>query len=441
MRTHLLFFLTVLIPVRAETLPEKKAKAFRQTDRKTRIASVAPTQPAQMNIKSSDPRVQSICADLVGREQPWSVAPHAKWLATPEAPLEIAYLLAHFDQLSADMKKHIPVSLAQAGAISAVPLILKALEDPQINSEIVLKLLLMGRYPDGDFGRRIAPKLLPLIANDYAISLMFRLDRNFALQSLTTEKYLGANSPISLQILKQATYGGDKIPRHLLDSLVTGWRNAPNLESSFHNHHVGVRALALYGADVALKEAESMVALHPDLSYYYSEFVLNAAGLSGLFEGLAEYALDLKKWAALPEPAKIYFAVQNLEFELFPGYPFDEVLPVAYAGNMDEGKAEGDLIPWVRKGYQDSGNTLGTQWLDWMLKPFGSNGPAADGKARTAQMQQMRPEYSEQIEALEDSWEDHREATLPNTKPPGAGWLVSRYATKHVDVLKPYVKK
>jgi hypothetical protein len=142
----------------------------------------------------------------------------------------------------------------------------------------------------------------------------------------------------------------------------------------------------------------------------------------------------------LPEEAKIFFVVQNFELEMI-NVGFDDLLLTSYLGDRDNPIADGDPIPWLRKGYQAIGCTRSQEWLKWVLRPFGSEGPAADGRKREEQMSAMKPDYWQQFETLEKDWMDNVGNTNGDLHGPTAEWLLAKYAVKHAAILRAYVEK
>ena len=190
-----------------------------------------------------------------------------------------------------------------------IPLLLKALADPVVSEDVIFNLKLEYRSPAGEFGRMLAPAVLPLCGgNTAAMQLLFKLDREFAGKSLVTAENLAPGSDAAVWILSCCTEVGLPVPRELLDPLVVAWNQLASDKWRLGN---AVRALALHSNSDALNEAEFMILLHPQNADDYSDFLLQAAGLGGLFESLVEHSFTLEQWAALPDQAKIYFTEKN----------------------------------------------------------------------------------------------------------------------------------
>ena len=151
-----------------------------------------------------------------------------------------------------------------------------------------------------------------------------------------------------------------------------------------------------------------------------------AAGLTGLYDRLCDFHDDRKKFEALPEPARIYFALSYF---------------VADSENGGVGQAlgnsTGDLLPLVRKGYQEVGDPRGASYLEAMLKPVGPDGPSLDREERNRQMDEMEPDFWTQEDDLGDEWaKEWADKPWVSTT-----WLLSLYANKHAAVLRPVMQQ
>jgi hypothetical protein len=172
--------------------------------------------------------------------------------------------------------------------------------------------------------------------------------------------------------------------------------------------------------------AETIVRQNPSQAEYFSDVPLTAAGLIGLYDRLCDHSDDPVRFSRLPEVAKIYFAVIYFEADCSNG-GIGQAL----------GNSTGDHLALVRKGYEDIGDARSQQFLEAMLKPFGSAGPSADREERNRQMKSMTPDYWSQEESLEEK----RRQQAGDEQGDNTEWLLNKYAARHSAVLKPLLKK
>lgn len=134
----------------------------------------------------------------------------------------------------------------------------------------------------------------------------------------------------------------------------------------------------------------------------------------------------MRLFVALPEPAQLLFAISYFDNDCSNGGISQALM-----------NRTGDFLPLARKGYEAIGSTYSLQWLDFMCKPFGPQGPAPTQRERNRQMEAMTPDYWAQEDALREAWSKQ---AVP---PPSSfnDWLSALYAVKHAAVLKPLVEQ
>ena len=227
-------------------------------------------------------------------------------------------------------------------------------------------------------------------------------------------------------VLKSCNDVALKIPLPNIEMLLNAWKDYgddPKAELRIiYGYRQSVRSLALHKPQDAMKIAEIIILKNPDESENFSQVPLDAAGLTGLYGALCEHAIDDKKFSKLPELAQMYFAVLYFEADMVNG-GISQAL----------GNSTGDYLPLVRKGYEKIGDKKGLRFLDFMLKPFGPDGPSQDREKRNRQMDAMNPTYLDQEDALYDKWYE----LSKDDKSPATEWLLNVYAARNVDVLKP----
>jgi Domain of unknown function (DUF4375) len=385
-----------------------------------------------------DPKLKAILAAYDKREEGESAREaHRAWLKTTTGREEAAYLAERYESLH-DMRKYeVPTELARTGAPEIVPLVTKTLADGKNGRHVLAGIFYACQLAGAgdDFRHAVAPGVVPWVGKgivsgqDAAVELLPQLDGPLAARILLTDEFVSKDAPLVHVVLASFNDVGMEVPRPPIQKLLDAWKSTGTDQSSEYRIRKGyreaVRALAVHDPRQALDIAERIVRENPRESEAYSEIPLAAAGLTGLYESLCDSADDPAKFAKLPEIARIYFAVGCFEADCSNG-GIEQAL----------GNSTGDYLPLVRKGYQEIGDPRSFQFVEWMCKPFGPEGPSTDRTARIHQMASMTPTYDEQVEPLREAWEKQdKDPSLVSTE-----WLLNRYAAAHAKVMKPLVK-
>jgi hypothetical protein len=282
----------------------------------------------------------------------------------------------------------------------------------------------------------MAPEIIPWIgksisrSSDLAVELLPVMDRKLASEILIKDEYLAKDAPLVAITLESLNDAGIEIPMSRISSLLDSWKESAKVEQSeyriIRGYREAVRAWARHEPEAALEFVEQIIRNDPQESENFAEIPLAAARLSNLYDKLCDHADDPEDFARLPEVARIYFAVVYFQADSDNG-GISQAL----------GNSTGDHLALVRKGYREIGATDALDYLEWMCKPFGPDGPSADRDTRNRQMAAMKPDYFEQEELLSEAWVNRN----ADRKIPSTIWLLNRYAARHASVLRPFVEK
>lgn len=366
---------------------------------------------------------------------------HTQWLKSPAGQEDIAFLTAHYNDLSASRKQDIPQELARTGLVVTVPLLEKALTASDGALAGVFYACIVGKLEAG-FGKAVAPLVAPWAgrsrtpSRDSAIIVLPILDPDVASKVLFTERFIGESAPTADQVLESCNDAGLAVPLPIIESLILAWEDkavSPNAEFRiWAGYAKALTALAVHDSARALAKAEAIMKTpsfktDPSKAEYLRELPLLAAGLSGLYDKVGDYFDKHGQFQDLPEAAQFYFAVIYFESDVSNG-------------GMSQAlhNSVGDHLPLVRKAYQAIGDTQSLDWLDWMLKPFGSAGPSPDRNIRLRQMNEMNPSYFDQESKLSEDWQAKPEGKQPDVPP---SWALSIQVSKHAAEIKRALAK
>ena len=394
---------------------------------------------ADDNIK---PRLTAITKQFEQKEEAANaVELHTQWLKSPAGKEDIAFLTAHYNDLSSWQKQDIPQELARTGLVVTVPLLEKALTTSDGTLAGIFYACIVGKLEAG-FGKAVAPLVAPWAgrsrtpSRDSAIIVLPILDPEVASKVLFDEKLIGENSPTAHQVLESCNDAALAVPLPILESLISAWESkaaSPNPEYPiWAGYAKALTALAVHDPVRALAKAEALMKTpsfktESSKAEYLRELPLLAVGLSGLYDKVGDYFAKHENFGDLPEAAQFYFAVIYFESD---------------ASNGGLGQAlhnsTGDLLPLVRKAYEVIGDTHSLDWLDSMLKPFGSAGPSPDRNIRLRQMNEMNPSYFDQESKLRDEWQAKPDGKQPEVP---SSWALSVYVSKHAAEIKRALAK
>jgi len=381
-------------------------------------------------------RLKKIGREFNDREESDNrVQQHRLWLLTREGAEDTNYLAEHYLRLTKSQRHLMPMELARTGLRQIVPFVNAALQNEDDGGSVLSGIwyaYMFGRAED-EFGAGIAPELLKHVAAggtkvEEVIELLPLMDAELAAKLLLTDEQLCPQSPYVEVILTAFNDARLGIPRERVEHLLKAWQPIMKKADAPYRIRRGcleaVRALAAHDPQEGVALATEMVEAMPRDSYLWAEVVLAAAGLTGLYDELCDHFDPPEKFTKLPESAKVYSAIKCFQLDSQNG-GFSQAL----------GNSTGDYLPWVKKGYALLGDTHGTSFLEWMCKPFGSEGPSPVEDVRLRQMESMEPSYWEQEDALRESWGKAHPNESSKTQ-----WLLSLYAAKHAAELRPLLE-
>ena len=361
---------------------------------------------------------------------------HVAWLMTAAGKAEAAWLAQHYEKLPTERRAEMAMELARTGQVEMVPYLKKALADSAAREE-ALRGMLYGCLPaegTGAFRQGLAPEvaLLCTMESDEqadAIGLLPYLDPELAAKTLLTDAFLAPGAEFALETLQSLNDAQITIPLARIESLLASWQSTgTNPDSKYelrHRYCEAVKALVVHDPQRAVALAIDAEKLVRRDGVLWSEVILPTEGLTGLEDAIGASAEDPARFAALPEPAQLFYAVSYFDGDCANG-GISQAL----------GNSTGDYLPLVRKGYEAMGCKRSLRWLDWMCQPFGRQGPAPVRAERVRQMEAMKPAYRELEKALQDTWN----GSNPPADESGNRWLRAQYAVKHAGVLKLIVE-
>jgi hypothetical protein len=389
-------------------------------------------------VASPDLKLKAILSAFDKREEAMdSTKAHREWIKTQEGRDEARYLAEHYDSLHDMRKREIPMELARTGDPDVLPLVRKSLADLSSNGSAMSGIFFACHFskPGEQYRRGLASAVIPWIGKnriarqDKAIELLPVLDSELASSTLLTDDFLSPDAPLVDIVLASFNSARLEIPLPRIQRLLDAWRESGMNSSSDYRivrgYREAIRALAAHKPKDAMSMVEDIVRRYPQKSETFSDIPLAAAGLTGLYDALCEHTDNPEDFSKLPEAARIYFAVTYFESDWENG-GISQAL----------GNSTGDYLPWVKKGYQEIGDTRGLKFLEFMLKPFGPEGPSVNRETRNLQMEKMKPTYWELEDSLSGTWE--KESPInPNLS---TEWLLSQFAARNTEVLRPLLK-
>ncbi len=335
-------------------------------------------------------------------------------------------------------KYEVPTELARTGDIHVIPLLKKAIVDPSFGKSVLSGLFFACRLGNAsdEFRKTMAPEVIRWIGkgaslgSDLAVELLPFMDGKLASETLIKDEYLAKDAPLVAITLDSLNDAGIEVPMSRISPLLDAWKVSARDENSeyriIRGYQEAVRAWAVHEPEAAVEFVEKLIRQNPQESENFAEIPLAAAKLSDLYDKLCDHADDPEVFARLPEVARIYFAVVYFQADSDNG-GISQAL----------GNSTGDHLPLVRKGYGEIGAVDALDYLNWMCKPFGPEGPSIDRSKRNRQMETMKPNYFDQEEQLADAWAKRN----ADKKIPSTIWLVNRYAALHASELRPFVEK
>lgn len=377
-------------------------------------------------------RLTSIARAFDARESaPDAVEAHVRWLQTQQGRSDVVFLAANYDRLSDQQKYEIPTELARTGLLAVVPLLEQALARKEDALAGVFFANHLGK-PESGFNKAVAPMVVPWIgksvieSRDTALMLLPVLDPELAAKVLFMEKFVGLDAPKVHYVLGSCNDAGLNVPRSIIDPLLTAWEKpAQDTKAEYRierGYLEALKALAAHDPLAATQRAETIIQARPSWSDNLADLPLLASGLVGLYDKVADLADTPGRFNALPAAAQFYFAVSYFESDCSNG-GFSQAL----------GNSTGDFLPLVRSAYKAIDDRRGLEWLEWMCKPFGKDGPSPIRAERLRQMEAMKPSFYEQEDGLSDAWnEKHRDEPYQVS----TSWKLAVFASKHADEIK-----
>lgn len=366
---------------------------------------------------------------------------HTQWLESPAGQEDIAFLAAHYNDLSNWQKEDIPQELARTGLVVTVLLLEKALVHNEEALSGIFYACIVEEFEPG-FGKAVAPFVVPWVGrsrhstSDSAITVLPILDPELASKVFFVEKFVGVNSPTAHLILSSCNNTGLTVPLSVLDPLISAFEDKVGYPDAAYRIWAGysqaITALAVHDPARAFAKAEAlmktdMLKTQPYRAEDLSELPLLAVGLSGLYDRVADYFDKHGHFGNFPEAAQFFFAVRYFE---------TDVVSIGFAQALQT--PPGDHIQLVRKAYREIGDNHSLERLDWMYKPFGESGPSPDSDTRWRQMMEMKPPYFDQESKLRDEWaEDPRS----KTHDVHGSWKLSMYVYTHAKEIKEALAK
>ena len=376
------------------------------------------------------PRLTKIAKEFEIREQADdTTSAHLKWISTEAGMQDVAFLAENFDRMTDQQRFEIPTELARTGRLAIVPLLERALGKSSNALAGVFFACHLGGMEPG-FAKAVAPLLVPWIgksmieSRDTALMLLPVLDPDLSAKILFVKDFVGEKAAKVHWVLASCNEAGLKVPRQVIDPLLTAWEKpAQDSRSEYkveRGYQEALKALSIHDPEMATQKAEEILRGRPRWSDQLADLPLMAAGLTALYDKLAD--LDEERFSKLPEAAQFYFAVSYFESDCANG-GIDQALR----------NSTGDYLPLVKKAYQAINDQQGVEWLNWMLKPFGNPGPSHARDERITQMNAMTPSYCDQTEQLRESWNDHHRDDEPQIS---TSWRLAVYAAKHAAEIR-----
>jgi hypothetical protein len=175
------------------------------------------------------PNLQKILTELRGLESPYrTVEAYGKWVQSDAGREGATFLAAHYDELRTMGKQEIVQDLAETGAKEVIPLVKKALADPQ-GEKLPLYLYRSSFRATPEFRKEMAPSLIPWLkserAKEYAIQLLPRYDGALAAETLFTDEFLSPTAKTVPMVLKSCREARLAIPLTRIRSLLEAWQS------------------------------------------------------------------------------------------------------------------------------------------------------------------------------------------------------------------------
>lgn len=366
-----------------------------------------------------------------------SFAAHEAWAASATGAAEISFAAEHFKEMDLETRTEAAEIAARTGVAGAVPLVLAGLEDSESGTSVAAAV----RYAtifgtDPAFRSAVAPAMVrwlprkPYPAPENAVQALQpresaviealpKLDPHLATQVLATSEWLRPDEQYAIAVFQSFNAISLVLPLELITQWLAHWENPATCRhyeySAIHAYQVGLFALARHRPEEAIEKAERLMALWPHLAYRISGIYLSVHGLTNLYNRICAYAHEPAAFAALPLPARVYYALTYFSSD-------------SQNGGTEQAlsNSTGDHFQLVLEGCLLIGDDGAYRALSAVGKLFGPSGPSPDRDERNRQMDAMTPDFETQEENLpSDGWtwdkmEDH----------------INRYAAKHAEILR-----
>ena len=247
---------------------------------------------------AEDARLKQIAREFDKREglNGPDVGKHRAWSLTEAGKADLVYLAEHYDDLSDQRKYELPLELARTGTVGVVPLVKRALDDPDgsVFSGIFYACRLGGFDPE--YGKQIAPCLIPLLGRkhlgeDRALKLLPTLDPDLAGKTLFTDAWLSPDAPEARSVLRAFNEANQPVPVERVRPLMEKWRARALADGERKDqwaYAAALTALARSDAADAVAKADEWIAKYPQETEDVAGVFLVASGLTGLFDSLVD---------------------------------------------------------------------------------------------------------------------------------------------------------
>jgi hypothetical protein len=384
--------------------------------------------------------IKSIIRSMTKRDESFadSMTAHEQWIRSPAGALEAAALAEACLGLDPEVRDFAAEIAARTGASAAVPLVAAALKDPDCGRLVLTGVWYAARFgSDPEFKKGVAPHLIPWTlrqtesGENHAITALPEFDPDLARSALLQPEFLDRDDATAVQIIKAFTEAGLAVPLDVVRCQLERWE--PKLKASrgggadFLAWKTCICALAFHHPEDAVIKVQSVVTKWPGCSDSLSEVLLHAAGITGIYYRLCDFADDAARFETLPHPARLYFAASYFLSDWENG-----------GVGQALSNSTGDYAHLAKQGFAAAGDTWTCSYLDKVFALFGSEGPPLNREARQQLMDTMQPTFWDQEESLNDEW---HAALKKRRSEVSSRYLLDRYAAKHAEVLQPLMRR
>ncbi len=369
-----------------------------------------------------------------------------KWLNSVEGERDIKFLTEHYEACSTLNLRTLANRLAGTASKVTLPFLLKALVDSDVGDKVLDNLAVPGDTLEQKIliRRTLAPLvaawLKPSIGRvkvreetiTNVISMLPRLDADFARQTLCTDEFLSPSGRWVSEVLDSFSRAHVALPEARVQSMLETWKPAALRIDAKRNeitNYVSVlQALALTDSKKCLSLTFDLQRLKPDETFYSLwPVIMEANGLGEFHDRIFDALGDTVKFDALPIEAKRYVAVL-------------EILAIANEG-IEQVFTSSAYNEWQfgMQGFEAIGHTNYVKFLRNVERLFGENGVPRDFDERQKVIQTMSPSFTDQVERI---YGLHSKATDPKLalETTSPYYLLSLYAAKHAHVLRKSVE-